>query len=115
MTLTEIIRTLGEIVDFAGVLLIVIGILVATLRYLLRRREGVDRYRQYRLELGRALLLGLEFLVAADIIRTVAVEPSFENLGILAVIVLIRTFLSWTLQLEVEGRLPWQADRHHEG
>ena len=60
---------------------------------------------------GRAILLGLELLVAADIIGTVAITPSFESLGILALIVLIRTFLSFSLEVEIEGRWPWQKGR----
>ena len=66
------------------------------------------RYRALRANLGRAILLGLEFLVAADIIGTVAIEPSFRSLGVLALIVAIRTFLSFSLELEISGRWPWQ-------
>jgi len=65
-------------------------------------------FRRYRANLGRGILLGLELLVAADIIGTVAVTPSFENLAVLALIVLIRTFLSFSLEVEIEGRWPWQ-------
>jgi uncharacterized membrane protein len=100
---------IGTAVDTAGVLVIVIGALIATHRFLFRRREGPgNAYRLYRQELGRAILLGLEFLVAGDIIRTVAVAPTLENVLILGLIVLIRTFLSIALQLEVDGRWPWQ-------
>ncbi len=67
-----------------------------------------SKYRDLRASLGRAILLGLEFLVAADIIGTVAVAPSFANLGVLALIVAIRTFLSFSLELEISGRWPWQ-------
>jgi uncharacterized membrane protein len=66
-------------------------------------------YRQYRGDLGRAILLGLEFLVAADIIGTVAVDPTFRSLGVLGLIVLIRTFLSFALEVEIQGRWPWQG------
>ncbi|NYI96980.1 DUF1622 domain-containing protein [Streptomonospora nanhaiensis] len=66
-------------------------------------------YRPYRQGLGRAILLGLELLVAADIIRTVAVAPTFRSVGVLAGIVLIRTFLSFSLEVELEGRWPWQS------
>lgn len=65
-------------------------------------------FRQYRSDLGRAILLGLEFLVAADIIGTVAVAPSFQSLGILGSIILIRTFLSFSLEVEIEGHWPWR-------
>jgi uncharacterized membrane protein len=77
-----------------------------------RRAPSIDgSYRSYRRSLARAILLGLEFLVAGDIVRTVAIDPTFRSVGILAIIVAIRTFLSIELQLEIEGRWPWQADR----
>ena len=83
--------------------------LAGTLRYLvgLWRRED-QAYTEYRHTTARTLLLGLEVLVAADVVRTVAVAPSFGNVAVLACIVAIRTFLGWTLQLEMEGRWPWQ-------
>ena len=104
------IESAGEIVDLAGVAVIIAGALIATISVVrtLLRRTGQPVYEAYRQQLGRSILLGLELLVAADIIRTVAVTPTFESLGVLALIVLIRTFLSYTLQLEVTGRLPWQ-------
>ncbi len=73
-----------------------------------RGRDLSAAYGEVRQVLGRGILLGLEFLVAADIIHTVAVELSFETVGVLAIIVLIRTFLSFTLELELTGRWPWQ-------
>jgi uncharacterized membrane protein len=97
-------------VNAAGVLIIVAGAAVATVvaaAALLRGQTGTI-YEVYRRRLGRSILLGLEFLVAADIISTVAVEPTFESVGVLALIVLIRTFLSFTLELEITGRWPWQ-------
>ena len=72
-----------------------------------RVRPG-DRYRLFRQQLGRSILLGLELLVAADIIRTVAVTPTLSSVSVLALIVLIRTFLSFSLELEITGRWPWQ-------
>lgn len=75
-------------------------------------REFQETYRLYRQGVGRALLLGLEFLVAADIIRTVAISPTFTSVGVLAMIVVIRTFLSWSLELELEGHWPWQKRDH---
>lgn len=90
----------------------VIGIAVATVAFIRRagagETRGEDRYREYRRGIGRAILLGLEFLVAADIIRTVAVSPTFHSVGVLAIIVLIRTFLSMALEVELESRWPWQ-------
>lgn len=96
-------------VDAAGVIVIVGGILLATFRaFLSPVPHGLDRYSAYRQRLGRAILLGLELLVAGDIIRTVAVAPTLENLAVLALIVVIRTFLSFSLEMEVSGRWPWQ-------
>jgi uncharacterized membrane protein len=92
------------------VLVIVVGACAATLRYFFVRSSAADdAYKTYRHNLGRAILLGLEFLVAGDIIRTVVVSPTLDNVTILGLIVLIRTFLSTALQVEVEGRWPWQA------
>ena len=67
-------------------------------------------YSSYRQDIGRAILLGLEFLIAGDIIRTVVVAPTIQNVLVLGLIVLIRTFLSLSLQLEIEGRLPWRRE-----
>jgi uncharacterized membrane protein len=117
MDLEPIIDDIGRALDAVGVLAIVIGVAVATLaavRALLRRRDGTV-YDTYRQRLGRSILLGLELLVAADIIETVAGDPTFESVGILGLIVLIRTFLSYTLEVELTGRWPWQpADEEHE-
>ena len=103
------IEFVGRIVDAAGVVAVVIGALCAALfaaSGLVRRQSDV--YSRFRRFLGRSILLGLELLVAADIIRTVAVTPSLDSVGVLAAIVLIRTFLSWSLELEITGRWPWQ-------
>ncbi len=110
MTFSDLIERAGQVMEGAGVAIIVLGAVIATMRFLGsgRERAGSDAYRAYRHSVGRAILLGLEFLVAGDIIRTVAVDPTFRSVGVLAGIVLIRTFLSLTLQLEIEGRWPWQ-------
>lgn len=97
----------GMAIEITGVLVIILGAVLAGLFYLrsLLRKDGADlAYEGLRTNLGRAILLGLEFLVAADIVGTVAVEPSWENIGILAAIVLIRTFLSFALEREVQAR-----------
>lgn len=109
MGFTETIETVGKGIDAAGVAVIVIGAVIATAKYgqALLQRDGAA-FRLYRRRLGQAILLGLEFLVAADIVRTVAIAPTFESVGVLAIIVLIRTFLSMTLELEINGRWPWQ-------
>lgn len=99
----------GTAVDTAGVAIMVIGATMAIARFLfMRRGETITAYRLCRQDMGRAILLGLEFLVAGDIIRTVVVDPTLDNVLVLGLIVLIRTFLSLALQLEVEGRWPWQ-------
>ncbi len=107
----ELFETISVAVEAAAVTLLFIGLTISTGRYLVgaARGLGVAAYRTYRRDLGRTLLLTLEFLIAADIIDTVAVEKTFESLGLLAVLVLIRTFLSFALELEVTGRWPWQA------
>lgn len=114
MQFAETVELVGQGVDVAGVAIIIFGVLIATLRFLnagYQAGDWADTYQRYRKGLGRGLLLGLEFLVAADIIRTVAIRPTFESVGVLAIIVLIRTFLSWTLELELDGRWPWQRGR----
>jgi uncharacterized membrane protein len=109
MRFQDAIELVGKSIDVAGVAVVVVGVALATVLAavrLVRRDTGV--YEEYRRLLGRSILLGLEFLVAADIIRTVAIEPTFYNVGVLAIIVLIRTFLSFALGLEITGRWPWQ-------
>jgi uncharacterized membrane protein len=106
---TTFAHGVGRAIEVAGICVIVVGGVIATGVFLKQLRGGFDEaYRSYRKHLGRAILLGLEFLVAADIIGTVAVEPTFQNVGVLGAIVLIRTFLSFALELEIEGRWPWQ-------
>jgi uncharacterized membrane protein len=101
------INHIGTAIDISGVVVIVSGIVWATAQFL-DRRATEQHYERYKTHIGRSLLLGLEFLVAADIVKTIAVAPTFLSLGVLAALVLVRTFLSWTLSLEVEGRWPWQ-------
>lgn len=118
MEIESIIRTVGTVIDAVGVGVIVVGAVVGTALFgyaVLRRREFHDSYRRYRQGLGRAILLGLEFLVAGDIIRTVAISPTFRSVGVLAVIVLVRTFLSFSLEVELEGRLPWRSQPRQQG
>lgn len=112
MTFYEAIEAVGKAIDGVGVAVIAIGALIAAAWAVTRLRTGsVDVYRSFRERLGRSILLGLEFLVAADIIRTVAVTPDAQSVAVLGGIVLIRTFLSFSLQLEVTGYWPWQAAR----
>ncbi len=113
MNFEHLISGAAKIVELAGVAVLLFGAILAagvfTVR-VARRRALHDAYHSLRADLGRAILLGLELLVIADIIGTVAIEPTLQNLGVLAVIVVIRTFLSFTLELEVNGRWPWQRE-----
>lgn len=106
----EILHLITRAIEAAGVLVIVVGVALAAVDFL-RQRDQQEAYHQLRSTLGRAILLGLELLVAADIINTVAIEPTLESLAVLAGIVLIRTFLSLSLEVEIEGRWPWQQRR----
>jgi uncharacterized membrane protein len=109
MGFIEIVELVGKVIDGIGVAIIAIGLVLAAgvaIGRLLRKSN--DTYRQLRDQLGRSILLGLEFLVAADIIRTVAVTPTPQSVLVLAGIVAIRTFLSFSMELEITGRWPWQ-------
>ncbi|MFD1541209.1 DUF1622 domain-containing protein [Nonomuraea guangzhouensis] len=112
MQVNEVIETIGTVLDIVGVAVIAGGLVIATATFILnlaRTRRMAGLYQAYRRGVGRSILLGLEFLVGADIIKTVAVSPTFQSLGVLAIIVAVRTFLSVSLQVELEGRWPWQA------
>jgi uncharacterized membrane protein len=111
---TEAVRTgieaSADLIEAVAVAIIVIAVAFGTGRYLVHLQRRVDdAYLQYKVHLGKALLLVLELLVAADIIRTVALEPTMTNVLMLGILVIIRTFLSWSLVLEIEGRWPWNA------
>jgi uncharacterized membrane protein len=109
---TSAVDAVSKTIDGAGVVVVVIGLLVATGGFLVALRSSGTRapaYRAYRQAVGKAILLGLEFVVAADIIRTVAVEPTFTSVGVLAIVVAVRTFLSFTLDVELQGHWPWQS------
>jgi uncharacterized membrane protein len=102
-------------IEILAVAVIVVAISFGTVRFLIHiKRQQVRAYEAYKVFLGKALLLGLEFLVAADIIRTVALEPTMANVLMLGVLVLVRTFLSWALVIEMEGRWPWQTGAPEE-
>jgi uncharacterized membrane protein len=105
------IHIVGNGIEIFGVLVIVLGIGWSTVLYV-HQRMIEAHYGVYKIRIGRSLLLGLEVLVAADIVKTIALELTFISLGLLAGLVLIRTFLSWTLVLEIEGRWPWQRGKH---
>jgi uncharacterized membrane protein len=101
-------------IEAVGIAIIVLGAIVSSFYFLwqlLKAGVQAEPYHAYRANLGRGILLGLEFLIAADIIGTVAVDPTLENLGVLAIIVLIRTFLSFALEVEIQGHWPWHHSR----
>lgn len=111
MDYNHLVAGIARAFELAGVGFLVLGAVLATAAFLYRLAQRwlfTAAYHAYRADLGRAILLGLELLVIADIIGTVAIEPTFQNLGVLAVIVVIRTLLSFALELEVSGRWPWQ-------
>ena len=106
----EVIEMVAQGIEVLAVLIIVGGIIYGIGRYSFHQRQQVgDAYKRFKEQVGKALLLGLEFLVAADIIRTVALCPTLQNIAGLGVLVLIRTFLSWSLVVEMEGHWPWQT------
>ena len=98
-------------IEAIAIAIIVIGAILTTayfLRSLIKERALDQCYQRFRSDFGKAILLGLEFLIASDIVGTVAVGPTFRDLGVLGLLVLIRTFLSFALELEISGRWPWQ-------
>lgn len=112
------IHWIGRAIEVVGIAIIVVGAaaaLILFLKGLLGRTENERAIGSFRTNLGRSILLGLEFLVAADIVNTVAIEPTLDSLAVLAGIVLIRTFLSFSLEVEIEGRWPWQRGAEPRG
>jgi uncharacterized membrane protein len=100
----------AHVISLVGVIVIAGGFVLAAVRYAGRLR-GIGlalSFDKFKVELGRVLLLGLEIMVVADVIETVTVKPTLAALGVLAALVILRTIVSWTLTLEVEGRWPWQ-------
>lgn len=110
LQIRELIGTLAFAIEALGVLVIMTGLLIASWHFLRapRRFSSHSAYVDFRHRLGRSIILGLDFLVAGDIIKTIVVESSMGNVAVLAIIVLIRTVLSLMLHVEVEGRWPWQ-------
>ncbi|HYL43594.1 MAG TPA: DUF1622 domain-containing protein [Ktedonobacteraceae bacterium] len=114
MDFRQAVELAGTGFEVAGVVMLVIGAVAAFAMYviaLVYRKDSLQAYRDLRRDLGKAILIGLELLVAADIIRSVAVDPTFASIGVLGLIVLIRTFLSWSLEVEINGSWPWQRAR----
>ena len=110
-TFQEVAGGIAMGIEAVGILIIVAGALLASVLFLRQFFLKVpfdDAFHSYRGNLGRAILLGLEFLVAADIVGTVVVDPTFTNVGVLALIIAVRTFLSFALEVEINGHWPWQ-------
>ena len=113
----ELVEGAATALELLAIVVIVAVILLATVVYIWRifgREADTSTYKNYRHGVARALLLGLEILVAADVIRTVALEPTLHNVLMLGVLVLIRTFLGWSLVVEIEERWPWQPEKGRE-
>jgi len=112
------IEWISIFIEALAVTWIFVGVFSSTGRYFFRTIKKSHpmllRYTEYRHSLARTLMLGLEILVAADVVRTVALEPSFENVGVLGLLVLIRIMLGWSLVVEIEGRWPWQSEHQSE-
>jgi uncharacterized membrane protein len=107
----HVVGRIGEVVDAAGVAVIVLGAVISAGAAAIRLgRHEAGIYRRFRQQLGHTIQLGLELLVAADIVRTVATQPTLTGVAVLGVIVLIRTFLSWSLEVEITGRWPWRKE-----
>jgi uncharacterized membrane protein len=109
---SHVISVIAEAIEVVGVVVIAAGVVIGVGLFagdLLRQAPIRDAYTRLRTFMGRSLLLGLEFLVAGDIIKTVAIEPTRESVVVLAVIVLVRTVLSLSIDVEIDGRWPWQA------
>lgn len=109
----EIIGYSTIVLEASGLAVIMMGAIVSSLVFLLRlRRAGFEAcYRAYRANLGRAILIGLELLIAADILHSLLIDPTFKGLTVLAGIIVIRTFLSFSLEVEINGHWPWESTR----
>jgi uncharacterized membrane protein len=112
-TLQTYLGMAGYVIEAIGVLCIIVGFILSAIWFVgrLRQIEAIEAYHSLRRDLGRSIMLGLEFLVAGDIIRTIVIDQTLNSAATLAIIVAIRIILSLTLEVEVEGRWPWQSDK----
>ncbi|MBN1604691.1 MAG: DUF1622 domain-containing protein [Chitinispirillaceae bacterium] len=115
----NLIETVGLCIDITGVVIITGGTVYLLARAVIvglshSKEKGFLRFEEYRKNLGKIILTGLEFMVAGDLIRTVAVEPTITSVGVLAAIVAIRTFLSFSLEIEMTGKLPWAKSERND-
>ncbi len=110
----SIVEFIAKLIELAGVVIILLSIVLASAQYIRQGRGHLgwrDAYDRYRSNLGRGILLGLELLVGADIISTITAPLTFASVGLLGAIVVIRTFLSFALETEIAGTLPWRRAR----
>ena len=109
MTFTEVLELVVRAFELTGVVILVVGSSASVVRWAQETRAGgrIQAYQRFRSNIGRTILLGLEVLIVADIVQTVAIEPTIESAVTLAIIVLVRTFLSFSLEIELEGVVPW--------
>ena len=110
----DLIHTVSQIIEISGLSVVVAGGLFSVIRFFLNIVKDRVAYPVLRKDLGRSILLGLEFLVAGDIISTIAIEPTLTSVSVLGLIVIIRTFLSFSLEVEIDGRWPWQSDPNNQ-
>ncbi len=107
----ESIHFISKLIELSGLSVVIIGGIFSIIRFFINLIKKQDAYPTFRKDLGRSILLGLEFLVAGDIISTIAIEPTLTSVSVLGLIVIIRTFLSISLEVEIDGRWPWQSNR----
>jgi uncharacterized membrane protein len=118
MNINHAVELIGTAFELTGIGVLAVGSILAFVGFLIsffKVHDGSVAYRHLRLYLGRAIMIGLELLIAADIIHSVAVDPTFATVGVLGLIVLVRTFLSWSIDVEINGEWPWQRARFHKG
>lgn len=106
-----LIHHLARGIEAVGLLVLTVGGIVSFIQFFRYLSQKKDAYSKLRQNLGRSILLALEFLVAADIITTIIIEPTLTAVAVLSVVVLVRTFLSFSLELEISGRWPWQQSK----
>jgi uncharacterized membrane protein len=108
----KIFEQASGLISLFAVAVIVLGFVLAMGRYAIqfRKLKLENDFNQFKVDLGKTLMLGLEILVVADVIETITVPPTYQSMAGLAILVIVRTFVSWTLELEVEGRWPWQTE-----
>lgn len=108
--IAPVLEPLALGLEFLGIAVIIVGVVVATVAYLKDSymASAEIAYTRYRANLGRGILLGLEILIGADIIATIISPLTWDSVGLLGLVVIIRTFLSFSLEAEIDGEWPWK-------